>query len=214
MTMKAIVIGAMENVGKVLTRQLLCDDRYSCVHVFVEEPWNITHKKLIVHVVDFNQMNSWSSLIVGDIAYCCFLDSLRKRNIFGAHWSSQYKCVSLFANICLENKVKRFVLLSVRGINLKDRVVYRKTHKYVEGVIKKMSFTQTAIVRPSIIFDPYESSLGQRIGFLLLKIGRKIGLRNIKKPVSSVLVADSLRNSIVKEHISFVYVDHKTIVGY
>ena len=75
--MKAVVIGATGATGKVLVRQLLADDDYSFVEIFVRNDWDIQHPKLICHVVDFEKIEQWKHLIEGDVDFSCLGTTLK-----------------------------------------------------------------------------------------------------------------------------------------
>ncbi|MFH2025109.1 MAG: NAD-dependent epimerase/dehydratase family protein, partial [bacterium] len=55
----AIIIGATGLVGSHLTRQLLEDEHYDKVKIFVRRSPNITHKKLVTHIVNFDDIQFW-----------------------------------------------------------------------------------------------------------------------------------------------------------
>ena len=68
--MKALVIGATGATGADLTEQLLEQEEFTEVHVFVRNVPPINHPKLNVHKVDFNEINSWSDKLKEEM--CCF----------------------------------------------------------------------------------------------------------------------------------------------
>ena len=52
----ALIIGATGATGSALVSQLIKDDAYAEIHVFVRNKPNLEHPKLKVHVVDFNKI--------------------------------------------------------------------------------------------------------------------------------------------------------------
>jgi len=52
-SMKALVIGATGAVGKDLVQQLLADDSFERVDIFVRREVKFPAEKLVVHVVDW-----------------------------------------------------------------------------------------------------------------------------------------------------------------
>ena len=69
--MKALVIGATGAVGKDLVEQLLKEDCFERVDVFVRREVQITSSKLVPHVVDFDHPEGWAKLLTGDVLFSC-----------------------------------------------------------------------------------------------------------------------------------------------
>lgn len=69
--MKALVIGATGAVGKDLVEQLLKDDAFERVEVFVRREVGVTSPRLISHRVDFDRLETWASLLTGDVLFSC-----------------------------------------------------------------------------------------------------------------------------------------------
>ena len=62
----AIIIGASGLVGSQLTKELLNDNRYNRIKIFVRNSTNINHPKLEEHIVDFEKLEQWKNKITGD----------------------------------------------------------------------------------------------------------------------------------------------------
>ena len=75
--MKALVIGATGATGKDLVDQLLNDQDYKEVEVFVRNPLNIENSKLTTHIVDFEKPEEWKDLVKGDVAFSCLGTTLK-----------------------------------------------------------------------------------------------------------------------------------------
>ena len=69
--MKALVIGATGAVGKDLVAQLLKDDSFERVDVFVRREIPLLSSKLVSHVVDFDHPEGWTDLLTGDVLFSC-----------------------------------------------------------------------------------------------------------------------------------------------
>lgn len=67
----AIIIGATGLTGQALLCQLLKDDYFNHVIVFIRKKMDITHTKLTQHSIDFNALDVYKDLIKGDVVYCC-----------------------------------------------------------------------------------------------------------------------------------------------
>ena len=53
----ALIIGATGATGSALVKQLLNENAYAEIHVFVRNKPNLEHQKLKVNVVDFNKID-------------------------------------------------------------------------------------------------------------------------------------------------------------
>jgi len=54
--LKAIIIGATGATGQEIVSQLLEDDSFDSVSIFVRKDPNITHSKLKTYVIDFSKL--------------------------------------------------------------------------------------------------------------------------------------------------------------
>lgn len=71
------VLGATGATGTALVEQLLGNDEYSEVHVFVRRPLQLQHAKLHVHVVDMERAEDWQTGPAADVAFSCLGTTLR-----------------------------------------------------------------------------------------------------------------------------------------
>ena len=89
--MKALVLGATGAVGKDLVKQLLKDDTFDRVDIFVRRAVNIPSAKLVSHVVDFDHLETWASLLTGDVLFSCLGTTIKA----AATWSVKWKCLAI-----------------------------------------------------------------------------------------------------------------------
>lgn len=85
--MKALVLGATGAVGKDLVEQLLKDDTFDRVDIFVRRAVHIPSAKLVSHVVDFDHLETWASLLTGDVLFSCLGTTIKA----AATWSVKWK---------------------------------------------------------------------------------------------------------------------------
>ena len=69
--MKALVLGATGAVGKDLVNQLLADDHFNRIELFVRRTASVGSAKAAVHVVDFDHPGEWHGLLTGDVLFSC-----------------------------------------------------------------------------------------------------------------------------------------------
>ncbi|MBN6743372.1 NAD(P)H-binding protein, partial [Acidithiobacillus sp. MC6.1] len=88
---KALVIGATGATGRALTKQLLTDPDYDSVHVFVRQDMDICHDKLAVHLIDFDQPETWADAVKGDALYSCLGTTLKQAGSKDRQWQVDYE---------------------------------------------------------------------------------------------------------------------------
>lgn len=191
--MKALVIGATGAVGKVLVRQLLCDDYFSEVVIFIRKEWDIQHPKLITHIVDFEKMPDWAYLIGGDVAFSCLGTTLKQAGSKQNQWHIDYDYVIQFARYAKDNNVKNFVLLSAKAASSNSIFFYSKMKGRLERAILNVGFDNTIILRPGLLLRPGTNRIGERIAAKILSFFNSMKLFMSNKPIEVVKVANRMR---------------------
>ena len=74
----ALLIGATGLVGSHILDQLLKNPIYTKVDIFSRRSLNIKSDKLTEHLIDFNTIESWKDLIVGDDLYSAMGTTIKK----------------------------------------------------------------------------------------------------------------------------------------
>ena len=78
MPLTAIVIGATGLVGSELVQQLLDDERFSLVKIFVRRSFGKQHPKLEEHIIDFDKIHEWGHLVSGDVLFSALGTTLKQ----------------------------------------------------------------------------------------------------------------------------------------
>lgn len=191
--MRAVIIGATGATGKVLVRQLLADDDFSFVEIFVRNEWDIQHPKLICHVVNFEKIEEWKHLIEGDVAFSCLGTTLKDAGSKEKQWHIEYDYVIQFAQYCKANGIKSFIVLSSKSASERSKIFYLKLKGMIERSILSLHFDNTIIVRPSSMIRPNSNRKGEKFSIKLLRFLNRIGLYRSYKPVSVFDVAKKMR---------------------
>jgi uncharacterized protein YbjT (DUF2867 family) len=101
--MKALVIGATGATGKDLVNQLLNDQDFEEVNMFVRKPIDIQNNKLKVHLVNFEKPEEWKDLVKGDVAFSCLGTTLKAAGSKEAQRKVDYDYQYEFAQAAKEN---------------------------------------------------------------------------------------------------------------
>src|SRR6188768_3268711 len=109
--MKALVIGATGSTGKFLLDELIQDDAYTSVAIFVRRSTGRSHPKLTEYVIDFSQLEQYRDSITGDVLFSCLGTTLKAAGSKEKQWDIDFEIPARFAGIARENRVNTFVLV-------------------------------------------------------------------------------------------------------
>ena len=187
--MKALVIGATGAVGKDLVQQLLTDEAFERVDIFVRREVNIPSEKLTVHVVDFDHPETWADLLQGDVLFSCMGTTIKAAGSQDAQWKVDYTYQFETAKAARANGVKTYVLVSSVGANAKSKVFYTKMKGALDEAVQKLGFEGCFILRPPSLIRKGSDRLGEKMGIVVLKAFNSLGLLQKFTPVPTERVA-------------------------
>ena len=198
--MKALVIGATGATGTALVQQLLQNNNYHEVVVFVRRKSFPPNAKLTEVIVDFDHLQNYAHLITGDVAFSCLGTTLKMAGSKQAQWKVDYDYQYNFACICADNQVKKMVLLSAIGANANSFFFYNKLKGSLEEAVKKLSFSCILIFQPGSLIRPDSDRFAEKISVKLLLFLNKIGILKNLAPISVRQLAQSMQLALNKFH--------------
>lgn len=190
--MKALVIGATGATGEFLVDELLADENYESVVIFVRRPTRKTHPKLREQIVDFSNIEHYKGLIVGDVIFSCLGTTLKVAGSKENQWKIDFDIPASFAALGKENGVSSFVLLSAYGASSKSKMFYSELKGKLEDQISTLGFDQYVIFRPGLLLRPDSDRLGEKIMAKILHAVNSIGLFKKFKPLPTAILAGKL----------------------
>src|SRR5690625_3601760 len=122
--MKAIIIGATGATGRELVKNLLNDDFFTEIIVLNRRSFFENHPKLTEHIIDFDKMDNYKDLIKADVAFSCMGTTLKMAGSKENQWKVDHDYQLKFAEICHENNVLSFVLLSAMNSNSNSKFFF------------------------------------------------------------------------------------------
>ena len=200
--MKALLIGSTGATGIELTKQLIEQEEFTEVHVFVRNIPTINHPKLNVHKVDFNEINSWSDKLKGDVLFLAMGTTLKTAGSKEAQYkvdvTYQYETAKAAAN----NNVPKLILVSSTGANQNSIFFYPKIKGKLEEMVKKLNFKSIYILRPPVL-DRGEVMMRptERKTIAFIKRFNKFGLLESQKPMTTFFLASKMIELVNKETI-------------
>ena len=191
----ALLFGSSGLVGGHLLNQLIKDNKYSKIKLFIRTDPEISDPKVEVIKTNFNNLQNHKEDIKGDDCFFCI--GTTKQN---SPDKNEYRRVELdmpkeIAQIAKLNSVNSFVFVSSGYADPKSSGDYLKFKGEVEEELKKLNFPKLGIMRPSFLLgDRKEKRIGEKIGIFIFKLLSPLFLGPIKKmkPIHSATVAKAM----------------------
>ena len=191
----ALVFGSTGLVGGHLLDQLIKNENYNKIKLFVRSEIIINDLKVEIVKTDFNNMEKHKEEMTGDHCYFCI--GTTKQN---SPDKDEYRRVELdlpkqIAQITKSNSVNSFVFVSSGYADPNSSGDYLKFKGLVEEELKRLSFNKLGIMRPSfLIGDRKEKRLGEKLGIFVFKLLSPLFLGPLKKmkPIQSEKVAQAM----------------------
>ena len=191
----ALVFGSTGLVGGHLLDQLIKNENYNKIKLFVRSEIIINDLKVEIVKTDFNNMEKHKEEMTGDHCYFCI--GTTKQN---SPDKDEYRRVELdlpkqIAQITKSNSVNSFVFISSGYADPNSSGDYLKFKGLVEEELKRLSFNKLGIMRPSfLIGDRKEKRLGEKLGIFVFKLLSPLFLGPLKKmkPIQSEKVAKAM----------------------
>ena len=193
--MKALVIGATGATGKDLVSQLLTDNGYDEVNVFVRRPLAVENPKLKTHIVNFDKPEEWKDLVKGDVAFSCLGTTLKAAGSKEAQRKVDYDYQYNFAKAAKENEVEDYILVSSYGANPKSKIFYSRMKGELEQSIKDLHFNKLTIFQPGMLERKDSERTGEVLGGKIIKFANKFGVLTQQKPLPTEVLAKAMINS-------------------
>ena len=191
----ALVFGSTGLVGGHLLDQLIKNENYNKIKLFVRSEIIINDLKVEIVKTDFNNIEKHKEEMTGDHCYFCI--GTTKKN---SPDKDEYRRVELdlpkkIAQITKSNSVNSFVFVSSGYADPNSSGDYLKFKGLVEEELKRLSFNKLGIMRPSfLIGDRKEKRLGEKLGIFVFKLLSPLFLGPLKKmkPIQSEKVAKAM----------------------
>jgi uncharacterized protein YbjT (DUF2867 family) len=177
----ALVIGATGLVGSFVVKELLQDESFSEVKIFVRKKTPLHHPKLKQIVVNFDDISTFSNELKGDVLYSCMGTTIKTAGSKEAQFKVDYTYQNNVAVAAKNNGVSVYALVSSTGASSNSMVFYSKMKGQLEDAIKKLDFEKLVIVRPSVLIgDRPEKRLGESLSVPFISMVSKI-IPSVKK---------------------------------
>lgn len=201
-SLTAVVLGATGLIGEQLVQQLFDDAAFSKVRILVRRPVQLSHSKLEVEIVDFNNLAEYQSKLgKGDCIFCCIGTTNEKvKGDKAAYRKIDFDIPVNAAKFGKAAGFTTYLLVSSVGANEKGANFYLKLKGEVEAEIAAVGFTGFHVFRPSILLGQRkEFRLGEMVGKALMQVASLFFVAGLKKykGIQAATVAAAMRHVAV-----------------
>jgi len=203
-----LLFGSSGLVGSHLLNELINDNNYLKIKLFVRSKIEANDSKIEIIKTDFSNLENHKEDIKGDDCFFCI--GTTKKN---SSDKDEYKRVELevpkeIAQIAKSNLVNSFVFISSGYADPKSSGDYLKFKGKVEEELKKLNFSKLGIMRPSFLLgNRKEKRVGEKIGIFIFKLLSPLLIGPLKKmkPIHSKKVAKAMINICKDEYQQVVF---------
>ena len=167
----ALVFGSSGLVGQQLIQQLIQNNSYQKIKLFVRKKPNLQNPKIEIIETNFDDFEILSREIKGDDCFFCI--GTTKKN---SPDKIEYQRVELdlpkkIANLAKQNKIQSFIFVSSGYANSKSSGDYLRYKGLVEEELISLKFDNLGILRPSFLLgNRKEKRIGEKIGINIFQI--------------------------------------------
>ena len=210
----ALVFGSSGLIGGHLINQLIKDNNYNKIKLFVRSEPEINDPKVEIIKTDFNNLENHKEDIKGDDCFFCI--GTTKQN---SPDKNDYRRVELdipkeIAQIAKSNSINSFVFVSSGYADPKSSGDYLKFKGEVEEELKRLNFPKLGIMKPSFLLgDRKEKRIGEKIGIFVFKVLSPLFLGPLKKmkPIHSATVAKAMIKISKSENDQIVFESNEIV---
>ena len=166
----ALLLGATGLVGGHCLDLLLKDDSYSQVITLARRGLERNDAKLVQHVVEFDNLSDYASLIKAQDVFCCLGTTIKAAGSKEAFRKVDFTYPVEIARMASENGTEQFLIVTALGANSKSSVFYNRVKGEVEDAVCQLDFKSVQIFRPSLLLGERDKSrLSEKVAEKFLK---------------------------------------------
>ena len=191
----ALLFGVSGLVGGHLLNQLIKNNNYSKIKLFVRSVPQISDPKIEIIETDFNNLENHIEDIKGDDCFFCIGTTKQNSPDKNEYQRVELEVPKQIAQIAKSNLVNSFIFVSALYANPKSSGEYIRFKGQVEEELKELNFSKLAIMRPSfLVGNRKEKRASETIGIFVFKLLSPLLLGPLRKmkPIHSETVAKSM----------------------
>ncbi|MFA5418381.1 MAG: NAD(P)H-binding protein [Bacteroidales bacterium] len=178
----AILLGASGLTGNLLLDQLIADDRYDSIKVFTRKSLGKKTPKVHEFVGNLLNLEQFRKDFKGHDVFCCIGTTAKKTSDKALYHEIDFGIPVAAAQLCVENKIDTYLVISAMGANARSRIFYSRTKGEMEQAVLAKKIPNTYILRPSFIDgNREEHRSGEKMGMFIAKFIQPMMVGRLKK---------------------------------
>ena len=210
----ALLFGSSGLIGGQLLNNLIQNNDYNKIRIFVRSESEIKDSKIEIIKTDFNNLKNHAEDIKGDDCFFCIGTTRQNSPDKNEYKRIERDMPVKIAEIAKANSVNTFIYVSSGFADPKNSGAYLRYKGEVEVELKKLNFSKLRIMRPSfLIGNRKEKRLGEKIGIFLFKLFSPLFLGPLKKmkPIRSEKVAQAMINVVQKDFKQTIFESNEIV---
>jgi len=202
MSHQVILVGASGLIGSHLLTQLIESVEISRILLLLRKPLHISAHKVQELIVNFDELEHYSSDIKGDVIFSCLGTTKAATPDSDLYRKIDLEYPLKLAEIGIRNGVSQFHLVSSLGANALASNAYLKLKGELENELKNLSISSLHIYQPSLLTgNRKESRLGEKFAISVFKLINPLLIGPFKKyrSIEAETVARVMFNQSLKD---------------
>ena len=210
----AIVFGSSGLIGQELVQQLIQNNTYQKIKLFVRKNPNIENPKIEIIETKFDNFEQLCVELKGEDCFFCIGTTKKNSSNFSEYQRVELDLPKKIAYLAKQNNIKSFIFISSGFANSRSSGDYLKFKGLVEEELINLKFDNLGILRPSFLLgNRLEKRIAEKIGIIIFQFLSPLMIGPLKrmKPIHVKLVANAMIK-IAQSNLSEVIFESDEIV--
>jgi uncharacterized protein YbjT (DUF2867 family) len=191
----ALLFGSSGLIGSNLLDNLINNNNYNKIKIFVRGLPSINNSKVEVIKTDFMDLDTLKENLIGDDCFFCIGTTHKDTPDKNEYRRIEYDLPVHLAKIAKFNSINNFIYVSSIGANPKASSTYLKNKGQAEEELKKIGFSNLSIIQPSFLVGNRKAfRISEALGIPVMKFLSLFFLGGFKKytPINVEIVAKAM----------------------
>ena len=191
----ALLFGSSGLIGSNLLDNLINNNNYNKIKIFVRGLSSIDNSKVEVIKTDFLNLDTLKENLIGDDCFFCIGTTHKDTPDKNEYKRIEYDLPVHLAKIAKFNSINNFIYVSSIGANPKASSTYLKNKGQAEEELKKIGFSNLSIIQPSFLVGNRKAfRISEALGIPVMKFLSLFFLGGFKKytPINVEIVVKAM----------------------
>ncbi|MBD1158228.1 NAD(P)H-binding protein [Pelagibacterales bacterium SAG-MED17] len=191
----ALLFGSSGLIGSNLLDNLINNNNYNKIKIFVRGLPSINNSKVEVIKTDFLDLETLKENLIGDDCFFCIGTTHKDTPDKNEYRRIEYDLPVHLAKIAKLNSINNFIYVSSIGANPKASSTYLKNKGQAEEELKKIGFSNLSIIQPSFLVGNRKAfRISEALGIPVMKFLSLFFLGGFKKytPINVEIVVKAM----------------------